>query len=320
MSYSDRQNIITWLAPSGIEFKLQNITEINYSIKHYGNLHTIATQKDKNNNNLDFLSANSNQQNTYNAEIGDYFEDLGISGKTIPLKIIFNGNNHDLEADKFEKAFCEIGQSKLQLIYEKSILVNAQSLSKSYNIINDISSTIFDVEFIETSQLINSQNNETIATKKNKLKIKIDEQLIINAEATNNNVIAILNNSGNKTTTLQDLAKKYNDNLTIIVSYMQEVVDKFNTNVIKISNSLNNIKNNDFNAILRDIQANLLNNLDGNLSITGQQINKLINLGFSIVSSAPFNVSLLQKIINNLAKNEQTTKDNLIINDFLSIV
>lgn len=257
MSYLDRQHPITWTSPTEKSFELNNINSIEYSLKHYGNLTTIVS-KNKDDDSLAFLKDNKNNDNDLSK--GDIFEDLGISGRIIPLQIIFSGDNHDKESEEFENAFKELGQSRLQLPYNsRPIRVNAQTLTKKQDLIKDIASTIIDVEFIETKQNIplKTSNNNL----KNTLKQNIEEEIL---ELDNN-----YNNFIERTP-----AEK-----------LQNIFDKFNKVLTAVSNSINNIANGNIDAILRDIQANLLNG--GDITIF-QETSKMIDLGFSAISSAPY--------------------------------
>lgn len=278
MNYFNRQHPITWTSPSGKTFELNNINSIEYSFKHYGNLTTIVSKKEEDSS-LSFLKSNKNNDNSLSK--GDIFEDLGISGKTIPLQIIFAGDNHDKESEEFEKAFRELGDSRLQLPYNsKPIRVNAQTLTKKQNLINDISSTIVDVEFIETKQNIplKASNNNL----KNLLKENIEQKTLELNENYDNFV---------KTTKAEKL---------------QNLLNRFNKTLTSVANTINNIASGNIDAILRDIQANLLNGVEIPIF---QEVTKMIDLGFSAISSAPFIKTLLENVVNDITGNE--LKENI---------
>ena len=280
MSYLDRQHLITWTSPTGKSFELNNINSIEYSLKHHGNLTTIVS-KNKDDDSLSFLKGNKNNDNDLSK--GDIFENLGISRRIIPLQIIFSGDNHDKESEEFESAFKELGQSRLQLPYNsRPIRVNAQTLTKKHDLVKDIASTIIDVEFIETKQNIplKTSNNNL----KNTLKQNIEEEIL---ELDNN-----YNNFIERTP-----AEK-----------LQNIFDKFNKVLTAVSNSINNIANGNIDAILRDIQANLLNG--SNITIF-QETSKMIDLGFSAISSAPYIKTLLKNTINDITGNELKESNNL---------
>lgn len=286
MTYSDRQHTITWTSPSGKSFELLNISDIEYSFKHYGNLTTIVSDKDKGSDNtLSFLNTNKDGGNSNGSDSnkpkGDVFEDLGISGKTIPLQIIFSGDNHDTESEKFENAFKELGESKLQLVYGRPIRVNAQTLNKKYDLVKDIASTIIEVEFIETLQ--NKPLASTNKNLRNTLKSTIEDQKALLAE--NFNTVA-------KAT----LSEK-----------LQKLVDSITKNLTKLANTVNNIKNGDFDAILRDIQANILN---GTSLTIFQEISSLIDVGFAMYDNIPYIKTLLSNIVNDITGNEINTSSN----------
>ncbi|HSQ97109.1 MAG TPA: hypothetical protein VLL98_00115 [Rickettsiales bacterium] len=285
MTYSDRQHIITWTSPSGKSFELSNISNIEYSFKHYGNLTTIVSDKDKGSyDTLSFLNTNKNSGNSNgsdsNKSKGDIFEDLGISGKTIPLQIIFSGDNHDTESEKFESAFKELGESRLQLVYDRPIRVNAQTLSKKCDLVKDIASTIIEVEFIETLQ--NKPLAFTNKNLKNTLKTNIENQKELLIENFN-------------TFSEATLSEK-----------LQKLLNSITTNLTKLANTINNIANGDFDAILRDIQANLLN---GTSSTLLQEISSLIDVGFEMYDSIPYITTLLNNIIRDITGNEVDSGD-----------
>jgi hypothetical protein len=306
MNYGSRRINIVWTSPGGKVFELSNIGEISYSFKHYGNLVTIADKKndDDEENNLSFLD-NTNktfnlQHSTFNIRRGDIFEDLCTSGRTINLSIVFSGDNHDIESEKFERAFAELGHSKLQLPYlEKPIRVNAQTLNKKQDLVKDIASTVIEIEFIETRQNIGltpySQdiNKNTIQNN-----IEQKKKSIVN--------------------TFADFIKK------LPLDKLQDTIDAFTKNITKIANTLSNIASGDFDAILRDIQANLLNNNLDNIIL--EQTSKLIDIGFSLSSSATFVTSLLESITEDITgitnnnnqeiNNTTISKEDLITNDF----
>lgn len=278
MSYIDRQHIITWTSPSGKSFELNNINSIEYSFRHYGNLTTIISKKEEDNS-LAFLKKDKGNENSSK---GDIFEDLGISGRTIPLQIVFSGNNHDKESEYFENAFKELGESRLQLPYDsRPIRVNAQTLTKKQDLVKDIASTIIDVEFIETKQNIplKTSNNNL----KNTIKQNIEEEIL-------------------------ELDNNYNNFIeTTPAEKLQSLLNKFNKVLTKVSNSINNIANGNIDAILRDIQANLLNGSDITLL---QETSKLIDAGFSTMSSAPYIKTLLENTINDITGNELKENNN----------
>lgn len=278
MSYIDRQHIITWTSPSGKSFELNNINSIEYSFRHYGNLTTIISKKEEDNS-LAFLKK---EKGNNNSSKGDIFEDLGISGRTIPLQIVFSGNNHDKESEYFENAFKELGESRLQLPYDsRPIRVNAQTLTKKQDLVKDIASTIIDVEFIETKQ------NIPLKTSSNNLKNTIKQNIEVE---------------------ILELDNSYNNFIeTTPAEKLQSLLDKFNKVLTKVSNSINNIANGNIDAILRDIQANLLNGSDITLL---QETSKLIDVGFSAMSSAPYIKTLLENTVNDITGNELKENNN----------
>lgn len=127
MSYKERQKQVAWTSPSGVAFNLK-INDINTTFRHSGQLIDLFSEK------------------------GDMFFDAGITGRIIPLSIIFFGDNHDLDSDKFESALREIGEGTLQLPYDSPIKVNVLEAIRQYSLVNNVSTTTFKVVYHEIVQ------------------------------------------------------------------------------------------------------------------------------------------------------------------------
>jgi hypothetical protein len=174
-------------------------------------------------------------------------------------------------------------------------------LNKKQDLVKDIASTIIEIEFIETRQnralAPNEQNNKNI------LQDNIDKKKQSNIN------------------TFAEFIKR------LPIDKIQDTIDIFTKNITKIANTISNIAEGNIEAILRDIQANLLNNTLDNIIL--EQTSKLINIGFSVSSSAVFATSLLENITKDITgittnnsnnqditNNATITKEDLITNDF----
>lgn len=275
LEFLDRRRTISWTSPTGKIFNLTNIREHSYSFKHYGNLYTIATAKE------------SQSDTTVDMTKGDVFTDLGVSGREITLTILFSGNNHDLESQKFELAFRELGSSKLQLAYGNPLRVNAQSLTKTQHLVENVASTSLEVSFIEVQQ------NLPLGTAPNTAKLQ--EQIAEVETQSQNSLMAQL-----QALDVDDLTKAY---------------DSLGKEIVNLSNVFSDVTTGDFQAILRDIQANLLNTSSNTLL---QQTSKLLDLGFKVAGSAPTLGQILSKSITPLQQSNVSSKAELLMNHGLA--
>lgn len=275
LEFLDRRRAISWTSPKGKLFNLANVREHSYSFKHYGNLYTIAT-------------AQESQSNT-TADItkGDVFTDLGVSGREITLTILFSGNNHDLESQKFELAFRELGASKLQLAYGNPLRVNAQSLTKTQHLVENLAVTSLEVSFIEVQQ------NLPLGTAPNAAGLQ--KQIATVETQSTNSLISQLSSLSP-----EDLATAY---------------DTLSKGIVTIANVFSDVASGDFQAILRDIQANLLNTSTNTLL---QQTSKLLDLGFKVTGSVPTLGQVLSKSISPLQQSNVSSKAELLMNHGLA--
>jgi len=124
MSFLNRRKQQTWTSPTGIKFKLKSNSVLS-GFKHTGDIFDNYERP------------------------GDTFYDFGISGRSIPLEVIFFGIDHDTESERFETALKEIGDSVLQLPYGNEIKVNVITVRRSYSIVDRVNQTIFLIQFHE---------------------------------------------------------------------------------------------------------------------------------------------------------------------------
>lgn len=275
LEFLSRRQVISWTSPTGKIFNLTNIQEHSYSFKHYGNLYTIATAQE------------SQSDTTVDMTKGDVFTDLGVSGREITLTILFSGNNHDLEAQKFELAFRELGSSKLQLAYGNPLRVNAQSLTKTQHLMENLAVTSLEVSFIEVQQnLPLGAAPNTAGLQKQIAEVETQSQ---------NSLMAQL-----QALDVDDLTKAY---------------DALAKGIVTIANVFSDVTTGDFQAILRDIQANLLNTSTNTLL---QQTSKLLDLGFKVTGSVPTLGQVLSKSISPLQQSNVSSKAELLMNHGLA--
>ena len=257
MSYLDRIKKIKWISPKETEFELFFIKDYKYSLKHIGDVYE-------------------------NAGVGgSIFYDEGVAGKNIPLTVKFIGDDHDIEADKFEQAFCEIGKSKLQLPFGSEITVNAISLERSYSINNEVSATIFKVVFHEID------DNIYPSTKKSEKLAILNKNTELNAK----NAL-VYSRWADK---LSDMTASFNDNLS------------FATNLFS------NIKSGNYSAVLSDIQAQVFSN---NPNILANQIGVLFDEGFKAIDNYKGITNIIGAILANTAGKTDESLAEVLANDF----
>lgn len=91
---------------------------------------------------------------------GAYIQDLGVGERKFPLKVIFSGENSDLQADNFFKALEEKGNGTLiHPIYGTKTVVPVGEIKREDNLTSSENETIIDVVFAETIAL-----NKTLKT------------------------------------------------------------------------------------------------------------------------------------------------------------
>ena len=139
MSYADRRKQVVWTSPSGKKFTLETDGKIKYSRKRKGEVKNNPTRSyGKKNNRTSYKTINMSD---------DTFQDMGVSGRDFSLKIYFFGDNHDIEANKFEAAYCEYGKSKLQLPYGNMMTVQALDIDFEQDTVDRTSITEVNISF-----------------------------------------------------------------------------------------------------------------------------------------------------------------------------
>lgn len=127
MSWQDRTRQAAYTSPSGFRFVF-NTVQANREF-------------DKNTTAFDFPGVE-----------GTYVQDLGgVSGHRYPMRCIFWGDNHDIEARLFEQALAERGRGRLEHPRDGQIsVVPFGRITLRDDLVRAANQTIFEVEFFES--------------------------------------------------------------------------------------------------------------------------------------------------------------------------
>lgn len=168
MDFLDRKSEIQYTSPSGKVFNLKIVGDFGYKRKHNGEVKENPKSSSKNKTGKkQILDSN------------DTFQDKGMSGIDITLVCLFIGDNHDIEADAFIQALCEIGKSRLRLAYGGEITVNVLDFSVKNSMLEKINSTVVSVNFHQTAKTTYPKSKESA---KNEIKAKSNEVNIQSAQ------------------------------------------------------------------------------------------------------------------------------------------
>lgn len=130
MSWLDRLKEAAATSPSGVRF-----------VFDYEN---VSKSFDKKTTAFTFPDAN-----------GTYIQDLGHSGRRYPLRIIFSGSDHDIEAEQFETALQETGEWQLEHpIYKTINVVPFGTITQRDDLKTAANQSIIEVVFWETIGLV----------------------------------------------------------------------------------------------------------------------------------------------------------------------
>jgi prophage DNA circulation protein len=130
MTWQNRLQQAAYTSPSGvrIEFDYENVSKAF----------------DKKTTGFNFPDAN-----------GTYVQDLGHSGQRYPMRVIFWGNDHDLEAQEFENALQERGEGRLEHpIYNDITVVPFGTITQRDDLKTAANQSIIEVVFWETIGLV----------------------------------------------------------------------------------------------------------------------------------------------------------------------
>ncbi len=224
MNYASRQKQIIWTSPSGKIFKLLTDGKIKFSRKRKGEVKNNPTRSyGKNNSKTSYKTVNMSD---------DTFQDMGVSGRDFSLKIYFLGDNHDIEAENFDAAYCERGLGKLQLPYGNIMTVQALDIDYDIDTVEKSSMTVVNISFHECGKTIypTAQSSNMSVAKK----------------SINQALETVSQNFGD---TVEKLADK------------ETFAAKWSANLDKLMAKFEDIQNSDFIGILNDIKSqNILHN------------------------------------------------------------
>jgi len=130
MAWQDRQKIAAYNSPSGVrlEFNYENVSK-------FFEKKTAA---------FEFPDAD-----------GTFVQDLGHTGRRYPFRVIFTGDNYDLEADQFEEMLFEQGQGKLEHpMYGEVDVVPFGKVTRRDDLKTAGNQAIYEIVFWETTGLI----------------------------------------------------------------------------------------------------------------------------------------------------------------------
>ncbi len=86
---------------------------------------------------------------------GTFVQDLGRSGRRIPLRIIFSGDDHDTTADQFDEMLGERGVATLRHpIYGEIRVVPFGEIAREDALKTAANQTVFTVTFFETTEIL----------------------------------------------------------------------------------------------------------------------------------------------------------------------
>lgn len=246
MNYIDRQKQVIWTSPSGKRFVLLTDGKIKFSRKRKGEVKNNPTRSyGKNNSKTSYKTVNMSD---------DTFQDMGVSGRDFSLKIYFLGDNHDIEAQNFDVAYCERGQGKLQLTYGNIMTVQALDIDYDIDTVEKSSMTVINISFHECGRTVypTAKESQTTSTKKN-----INQALETVSQSFGD--------------TVEKLADK------------ETFAAKWATNLDKLTEKFEDIQNSDFISILNDIKSQ---NILDNSYIMSTQLGILLKKGFLAYNSA----------------------------------
>ena len=302
--YETRKQPVLWTSPSGKTFTLK-IKEGGYKRKHVGEVKTSPNDTKK----------NGQKNNTKKiVESSDTFSDMGVSGKDVPLECLFIGSSHDIEAENFTNALCEVGKSRLRLAYGKEFTVNVLDFEVKYSLTEKLNSTTVSVNFHQTSE--NSYpKSESSNTK------AVEKAAAITNESIANNLANVVENLS-ETTTVDSINQGFSNvlnkisagldtvnnvslnsivtdiagqsltgNAFTMVAQMQQVLFKATATVSKVKSISKNANSSSFGALSRTWKS-LINNLvsgvnlsSTNSNLTKEQVVNYVTIDTAIVSA-----------------------------------
>ena len=277
MNYSGRQKQIIWTSPSGKKFILETDGKIKYSRKRKGEVKNNPTRSyGKKNNRTSYKTVNISD---------DTFQDMGVSGRDFSLKVYFFGDNHDIDANNFEAAYCEHGKSKLQLTYGNIMTVQALDIDFEQDTVERTSLTEVNISFHQCGGTIypTAKSSRSASLKKNISQVQ------------------------------ETMSENFADTLNALADN-QTFAERWTQNLDKLTQKFNDIQNSDFLGILWDIKSqNILNNP----LVMSTQLGMLLKKGFLTYGSVSDVINSVSDLItdflpsssSNVSKSEYTADD-----------
>lgn len=268
------QNII-WISPNDNEFELFCTNTPGYSKKHIGEVKQNPVNNDKKSKTKTKKVENPN----------DTFQDMGVGGSDIDLEFVFVNNQS--EADRFEKALCEVGKSFLKIAHKKTQTVNVLEYSIEFPTVKTINLTKIKVKFHEVS--VNKYPVKELQSQR-LIYEKADDVLEVSANDFENAVKSI--NLSENTARALSFKEKFNDALLTT----ERFIDMTDTDIA---------------AIFEDITGQ---NILTNAFTMAKQVQRLINKGINTVQNISGKFASFQKTKSGLLEVFQT-KSEAIQND-----
>lgn len=262
MDYNDRKTNTIWTSPTGKEFILK-IEEGGHKRKHSGEVKNNPSNNKK------------NTKKTIN-DTNDTFSDMGVTGKDVSLNCIFIGDNHDIEAQEFEDALCEVGKSRLKLPYGKEFTVNVIDYELKYSLKDKINSTIISVNFHQTSNTTFPTKESSSAVKKqaditntaiaqmiaDMVAVETSQKVLNDMNTTFSNVLSKIsdklddfNNLSVNSIMSDILGQSFTDNSFTIMSQVQQVLYKSATAVNKVKDLSKSTHQSSFASVIRSFNS-----------------------------------------------------------------
>ncbi len=219
---------------------------------------------------------------------GTFVQDLGSTDRRYPMRVIFWGDDHDLEAAAFETALRETGRGKLEHPRDGQVdVVPFGTVTIREDLVNGANQTIFEVEFWESTSVLFPSGAADPA-------------------------VATLNSAN---ATFASAAATFAD--TIDLALPTEIVtlrNQITTRVGQISSAFQPIVNQDesvareFNAIVDSINQNL-DTLASNPGAIADQISTLLKTPSKIPNSVSDQLNTYDTVITGITGGDDPVRN-----------
>lgn len=281
MSWFDRLLVASYISPSGIPFNFQ-YEDVSKNFEKKTSISVFP-----------------------NVE-GALIQDMGTGASSYPMKVIFSGENYDLEADRFEKALKEIGTGTLiHPKYGIKKVVPYKNISRSDALTSAANQASFDITFIENNVALTKDNIfSKIADMSDKIKSYTDRYC---QYARFNFVKTFATVGAGELTTIRDSATQMFSDIMNQLSYTVGINDDYDSLLKLLDDSIVDTVNQ-----LGNKPANAINLLLSSLLIPSQIPNYDIKNKMSLFE-ALINPKLKTRYTQKIS--EQRKSEN--INNFL---